>query len=163
MGGIGTVFRLFWSFFKIGFFTFGGGLAMIPFIEEEFVKKLRWVGKDEMTEMVILSQTLPGVVAVNVSILIGQRKAGLIGAIMAVLGTVLPALIAIVLILELLSGFEDNKYVKMVFVGIKASSAALILHTVWRLSRKTISTAKTLAIGVIALAIVMVGFSAAGR
>ena len=56
--------RLFWSFFKIGFFTFGGGLAMIPFIEDEFVAKRKWVSADDMREMVILAQTLPGVVAV---------------------------------------------------------------------------------------------------
>ncbi len=133
-------FRLFWSFFKIGFFTFGGGLAMIPFIEEEFTKKLRWLTSDEMSELVLLSQSLPGVVAVNVSILIGQKRAGVLGSVAAALGTVLPALLSIVLILCLLRGFEDNRYVRMVFTGIKAASAALILHTVWRLGRRIVGT-----------------------
>lgn len=154
--------NLFWSFFKIGFFTFGGGLAMIPFIEDEFVAKKKWLSADEMRELVILSQTLPGVVAVNVSIFVGQRRAGWLGSIAALLGTVLPALIAIVLILVALTGFEDNKYVKMVFVGIKAASAALILDTVIRMSRKTLGwDTACWVVAAISLLIVILGFSAA--
>lgn len=159
---VADFFKLFWAFFKIGFFTFGGGLAMIPFIEDEFVAKKRWVAPDEMREMVILSQTLPGVVAVNVSIFVGRQRAGFMGAVAAVVGTVLPALLSIVLILMLLRGFEENRYVKMVFVGIKAASAALILDTVVRMSRKTLG-ADALCWGVAALGLVViiVGFSAA--
>lgn len=154
--------NLFWSFFKIGFFTFGGGLAMIPFIEDEFVAKKKWLSADEMRELVILSQTLPGVVAVNVSIFVGQRRAGWLGSIAALLGTVLPALIAIVLILVALTGFEDNKYVKMVFVGIKAASAALILDTVIRMSRKTLGwDTACWVVAAISLLIVILGLSAA--
>lgn len=153
---------LFWSFFKIGFFTFGGGLAMIPFIEDEFVQKRRWISADDMREMVILSQTLPGVVAVNVSIFVGQRRAGWMGSIAAIVGTVLPALISIVLILVLLKGFEDNRYVKMVFVGIKAASAALILDTVIRMSRKTLGVDTACwVVAALGLLIVILGFSAA--
>ena len=154
--------NLFWSFFKIGFFTFGGGLAMIPFIEDEFVSKKKWLSADEMRELVILSQTLPGVVAVNVSIFVGQRRAGWLGSVAALLGTVLPALISIVLILVALTGFEDNKYVKMVFVGIKAASAALILDTVIRMSRKTLGwDTACWVVAAISLLIVILGFSAA--
>lgn len=69
-------FKLFCSFFKIGIFTFGGGLAMIPFIEDEFVSKKKWLTSDEMRELALLAQTLPGVIAVNVSIFVGQRRAG---------------------------------------------------------------------------------------
>lgn len=154
--------RLFWSFFKIGFFTFGGGLAMIPFIEDEFVAKRKWVSADDMREMVILAQTLPGVVAVNVSIFVGHRRAGWMGAVAAVLGTVLPALLSIVLILMLLKGFEDNKYVKMVFVGIKAASAALILDTVVRMSKKTLGADRACwVVAALGLLVVILGFSAA--
>lgn len=152
---------LFWSFFKIGFFTFGGGLAMIPFIEDEFVNKKRWVTKEDMSEMVILSQTLPGVIAINVSILIGYRKLGIVGGIAAMLGTALPALLSIVLILTILQGFEDNEYVRMVFVGIKAASAALILDTVVRLARKNLKGSILWAIAAAGLLIVLLGLSAA--
>ena len=157
-----SLFSLFWSFFKIGFFTFGGGLAMIPFIEEEFVGRRKWLSHDEMTEMVILSQSLPGVVAVNVSIFVGHHRAGALGSVAALIGTVLPALLAIVAILLLLAGFEDNPFVRMVFVGIKASSAALILHTVFRLARKTLSNSSVAwIVAALGLLIVILGFSAA--
>ena len=153
---------LFWAFFKIGFFTFGGGLAMIPFIEEEFVNKKKWISAEDMREMVILAQTLPGVIAVNVSIFVGQRRAGWLGAIAAIFGTVLPALLSIVLILVLLKGFEANRYVKMIFVGIKAGSAALILDTVIRMSRKTLGADTACwVVAALGLLIVIMGFSAA--
>ncbi|MCQ2205005.1 MAG: chromate transporter [Bacteroidales bacterium] len=151
---------LLWTFFKIGFFTFGGGLAMIPFIEDEFVSKKKWLTSDEMTDMVSLAQTFPGVVAVNVSILVGHRMAGIIGAVAAAIGTVLPALLSIVLIVKVLSGYEDNQYVKMIFVGIKAASAALILDTVIRMSRKAIKDKIGWIIASIALLIVMLNYSA---
>ena len=153
--------QLFVAFFKIGFFTFGGGLAMIPFIEDEFVRKKKWLTQDEMTEMVVLSQSFPGVVAINVSIFVGNKMRGLLGATSALLGTVLPALLSILLVLSILKGFEDNAYVKMVFVGIKAASAALILDTVVRLARKTLKDTFCWIVGCIGLLIVLMGFSAA--
>lgn len=152
---------LLWSFFKIGFFTFGGGLAMIPFIENEFVEKKKWLTGAEMTEMIALSQSFPGVIAVNVSILVGHHVARKTGAVCAAVGTVLPALLSIVLILTILQGFENNPWVLMVFVGIKAASAALILDTVVRLIKKTLHKNLDWVIAAIALGIVMLNFSAA--
>lgn len=152
---------LLWSFFKIGFFTFGGGLAMIPFIEEEFIDKKKWISRSEMSDMIALSQSFPGVIAVNVSILVGHKMAGLSGAIAAAVGTVLPALISIVLILSVLSGFQDNRYVQMVFVGIKAASAALILDTVIRLAKTSLRNAFGWILAAVALMIVMFNYSAA--
>lgn len=156
-----TNINLFWSFFKIGFFTFGGGLAMIPFIEEEFIEKKRWVSRDDMTDMIALSQSFPGVIAVNVSIFVGQKIAGKIGAIMAVAGTVLPALLSIILIMSILAGFENNTYVKMVFVGIKAASAALILDSVVKMIRKAVNNTFGAIIAAIGFIIVMINYSAA--
>jgi chromate transporter len=156
-----TNINLFWSFFKIGFFTFGGGLAMIPFIEEEFIEKKRWVSRDDMTDMIALSQSFPGVIAVNVSIFVGQKIAGKTGAIMAVAGTVLPALLSIILIMSILAGFENNTYVKMVFVGIKAASAALILDSVVKMIRKAVNNTFGAIIAAIGFIIVMINYSAA--
>ncbi len=153
--------KLFCSFFKIGIFTFGGGLAMIPFIEDEFVAKKKWLTSDEMRELALLAQTLPGVIAVNVSIFVGQRRAGWMGSIAALLGTVLPSLITIILLLLVLRGFEDNKYVLWAFVGIKATAAALILDAVIRMGKKTlgIDTACWI-VAAISLLIVILGYSA---
>ena len=134
---------------------------MIPFIEDEFVRKKRWLTQDEMTEMVVLSQSFPGVIAINVSIFVGNKQCGLLGAVSALLGTVMPALLSIILILSLLRGFEDNTYVKMVFVGIKAASAALILDTVVRLARKTLKDKFCWIAACMGLMTVLLGFSAA--
>ncbi len=152
---------MLWTFSKIGCFTFGGGLTMIPFIESEFVDKKHWITRDEMTEMVALSQSFPGVIAVNVSILIGHKVAGRLGTVFAVIGTVLPALVSIVLILTILRGFEENPYVQMVFVGIKAASSALILDTVIRMIRSTLKNRLDWVVAAIAFGIVMFNFSAA--
>ena len=151
---------LFGSFFKIGFFTFGGGLAMIPFIEEEFIEKKGWVNREEMTDMIALSQSFPGVIAINVSIFVGHKIASKTGAAIAAIGTILPALISIVAILSVLAGFEDNAYVKMVFVGIKAASAALILDTVIKMTRKAVKDTFGAVLAAVGFIVVMIGFSA---
>ncbi|MCF0190266.1 MAG: chromate transporter [Marinilabiliaceae bacterium] len=155
------LWTLFWSFFKIGFFTFGGGLAMLPFIQNEFINKKRWISQEEMTEMVSLSQSFPGVIAVNISIITGHKLAGQKGAIAAAIGTVLPAFISIVLILGFLSGFEEYPIVQMIFTGIKAASAALILDTVIRMTRKAIKDWFCWIIAILSLLIVISDFSAA--
>ncbi len=156
-----NAFKLFVSFFRIGFLTFGGGLAMIPFIQDEFINRKHWIAEDEMVDIISLAQTFPGVVAVNTSIFVGHKIAGLMGAILAVLGTVLPALLSIVLILSVLVGFEENRYVQMVFVGIKATSAALILEAVIRLARKAIVDMFGVIMAGVVLLLVVVGVNAA--
>ena len=90
--------QLFWSFFKIGSFTIGGGYAMVPIIEEELVRKKGWMDGAEFVDMLALSQSAPGILAVNISIATGYRIKGLAGAITATLGTVLPSFIIILLI-----------------------------------------------------------------
>lgn len=155
------MWELFISFFKIGFFTFGGGLAMIPFIEDEFVRKKGWISEEEMADMVSLSQSFPGVIAINVSILVGQKRAGFWGSFLAAWGTILPALLSIVVAVALLQGFEENRYVKAVFVGIKAASAALILDTVIRMSKKQLQNKFGWGVALISTLIVVLGFSAA--
>lgn len=134
---------------------------MIPFIQDEFINKKKWLTAEEMNEMIALSQSFPGVVAVNISIIAGHKLAGLKGAIAAAIGTVLPALLSIVLILSCLSGFQDNKYVQYTFMGIKAASAALILDTVIRLARKTIKSTFAWTLAVVSLLVVLFNFSAA--
>ena len=155
-----SLLSLFWSFFRVGFFTFGGGLAMIPFIEDEFVNRRKWITSAEMSENVALSQSFPGVIAINVSIIIGYQMVGVIGAIVAAVATILPALISIVVILMFLQGFEDNRYVQMVFLGIKAASAALILDTVIRQARHSIHNLFGWIVAALALIVVMFDFSA---
>ena len=90
--------KLFISFFKIGAFTFGGGWAMIPLIEREVVDKQNWIRREDFVDALAIAQSLPGVLAVNISILIGNKLRGLKGCLMATLGTILPSFLIILAI-----------------------------------------------------------------
>ncbi len=138
MQKIKLLFKLFQIFFKIGSFTFGGGLAMLPLIQKEVVVKYKWVDEDEIVDIFAMSQSVPGVIAVNTAIFIGNKKAGVFGAIAAVLGVVLPAFISILLVISVLSSFRGNVYVEKAFTGIRAASAALILLAGIQLGKSSI-------------------------
>jgi chromate transporter len=133
-----TLWQLFWAFLKVGCFTFGGGLAMLPLIQKEVVDKQKWVDEDEILDMFAISQSIPGVIAVNTSIFIGKKVGGYAGAVAAVLGVVLPAFFSITLILMLLMGLQNNPYVGKIFAGIRAASAALILLSAIKLGKAAI-------------------------
>ena len=84
-------FQLFASFFKIGAFTFGGGWAMISIIEKEIVEKKKWIEKEEFLDLLAIAQSLPGILAVNISVAVGDKIKGKIGSMCAALGTILPS------------------------------------------------------------------------
>ncbi len=127
--------QLFWSFFKIGSFTIGGGYAMVPIIEEELVRKRRWIESSEFVDMLALSQSAPGILAVNISIATGYRIRGIGGAITATLGTVLPSFIIILLIAMFFPRFQDNEVVERIFKGIRPAVVALIAAPVFKLGK----------------------------
>jgi chromate transporter len=129
------ILKMFWSFFKIGAFTFGGGYAMIPLIETEVVEKNRWMSKEEFLDVIVISQSFPGALAVNSSIFIGYRIGGLFGAILGVLGVIIPSFIIIICIALLFMQFRNNYYVDLAFKGIGAAVPMLILIAVVSLSK----------------------------
>ena len=88
-------FQLFASFFKIGAFTFGGGWAMISIIEKEIVEKKKWIEKEEFLDLLAIAQSLPGILAVNISVAVGDKIKGKIGSMCAALGTILPSFLII--------------------------------------------------------------------
>jgi chromate transporter len=127
--------NMFWTFFKIGAFTFGGGYAMIPLIETEVVGKKKWLSKEDFLDIIVISQTFPGALAVNSSIFIGYRISGLLGAIIGLLGVVLPSFFIILLIAAFFMKFRDYYYVNLVFQGISAAVPMLVLIAVVSLSK----------------------------
>lgn len=150
------VLKMFISFFKIGAFTFGGGYAMIPIIEEEVVNKQGWVTKEEFMDMLVVSQSFPGAMAVNSSLFIGYKIAGVIGAIVALLGVALPSFLIILIIAAFFMQFRDNYYVNLIFKGISAAVPILVLTGVISLAKgvnKNIRNGVTLVIALIALII----------
>ena len=110
---------MFKTFFKIGMFTFGGGYAMIPMIEEEVVNKHHWVSREEFLDLIAIAQSCPGVFAINISTFIGYKLKKRRGAITCALGTALPSFLIILAIAMFFHQFEDNPVVAAIFRGIR--------------------------------------------
>ncbi|WP_050608027.1 chromate transporter [Clostridium niameyense] len=127
--------EMFLSFFKIGAFTFGGGYAMIPLIEEEVVNKKNWLSKEDFLDILAISQSFPGALAVNSSIFIGYKIANLKGAIIALLGTVLPSFFIILCIAKFFMQFRNNYYIDLIFKGINGAVPVLVLIAVLNLGK----------------------------
>lgn len=117
---------LFITFFKIGLFTFGGGYAMIANVREVVVEKFGWLSEDEFVQIIVVAESTPGPIAINMATYIGYKKRGFLGSLVATLGIVLPSFIIIFLISLVLDAFMANKYVAYAFVGIKSAVAFLI-------------------------------------
>lgn len=150
------LWKLFWAFFKIGAFTFGGGLAMLPLIEKEVVEKQKWANEEDTLEIFALSQSLPGVIAVNTSIFIGNKVAGLAGSITALAAITLPAFLSIILVLLVLMQLENNPIVEKVFMGIRAASAALIMLTAIKLGKSAMKDKAGIVIGIASFLIIVI-------
>lgn len=125
-------FNLFITFFKIGAFTFGGGWAMISIIEKEIVDKHHWLEKDEFLDQLAVAQSLPGILAVNISVAVGDRLRGMKGSMCAALGTILPSFMIILAIAIFLTPdlIKNNEILSKVFKGIRPAVVALIIAPV---------------------------------
>lgn len=130
------IFSLFWVFFKIGAFTFGGGYAMIPIIQREVVESRPWITDDDILEIIAIAESTPGPIAINSATFVGYRVAGFFGAMFATLGVVLPSFIIILVISYLLKGFEHIRAVKYAFWGIRAGVMALLVKAWWGMFKK---------------------------
>jgi len=133
--------QIFWTFTKIGAFTIGGGYVMLPLIEKEIVVKKKWIDATEFIDRIAISQSLPGVFAVNISILTGYRLKGNLGSIVAALGIILPSFFIILLIATFFQQFNENVYVMKIFRAIRPAIVALIAVPVF-------STAKEVGINI---------------
>ncbi|MBR6554157.1 MAG: chromate transporter [Clostridia bacterium] len=121
------LWKLFFNFFKIGLFTFGGGYAMIAVVKETVVDKFGWLTEDEFMEVIAIAESTPGPIAINMATFVGYKKAGVAGSALATAGVVTPSLVIIFLISLFLEPFMANKYVAYAFVGIRCAVAFLIL------------------------------------
>jgi chromate transporter len=156
------ILELFITFLKVGSFTFGGGIAMLPLIRKAVVEEKGWLTEEEITDCFAIAQSLPGVLAINTAIYVGNRKKGLAGGIAAVLGVNLPAFVSILAILLFLGRIEDNPYVKGTFEGIKAASVALILFSAWKMGKQILKGKLEYFIAAVSfIVIVFAGISAA--
>lgn len=129
-----SVFVLFWTFFKIGAFTFGGGYAMLPLIQEA-VAVHGWMSSEELVNFVAVSESTPGPFAVNVATYVGMRVSGLLGAFCATLGLVLPSFVIILIVAKCFEKFRSSKVVAGCMSGLKPAVVGLIATAVISVGR----------------------------
>ena len=126
---------LFASFSKIGVCTFGGGLAMIPIIEREIVEHRKWIEKNQFLELLTLAQTAPGPISLNTAVFVGYKLSGFKGALVSILGVVIPSFSIILIIAMFFSNIRDNETVTAAFKGIRPAVVALILTPIFSLAK----------------------------
>jgi chromate transporter len=126
------LFQLFTTFFKIGAFTFGGGWAMISIIEKEIVDKHNWISREDFLDLLAVAQSLPGILAVNISVAVGDKLRGRRGSICAALGTIMPSFMIILVIAIFLTPdlIKNNAIISKIFQGIRPAVVALIVAPV---------------------------------
>ncbi len=135
------IFILFFTFLKIGAFTFGGGYAMIPLIEREIIDNRKYIEKKEVLDIIAVSASMPGAIAINIATFIGYRVAGYAGSIASILGCVLPSFCIIYAISSLLRQFGELEVVRFAFAGVRVAVVVLIskaLLSLWKKSPRGI-------------------------
>ncbi len=146
---------LFLTFSKIGSFTFGGGYAMIPLIENTCATKKGWITHDEMADITVIAESTPGPIAINCATYVGMKKKGIAGAVAATVGVILPSFVIIMLISFFFDRFLEIKWVSSAFRGIRFAVGVLIVDAAVRLFLKMKKTPMTAAIAVCSFAAVI--------
>ncbi len=138
--------EIFLVFFRISPMTFGGGFAMIPIMEDKMVNKKKWLSKENLVDIFAVSQSLPGAIAVNSATFVGYQIGGVLGALSAMLGIVLPTFGIIILLAALLGSFQHNLHVQAALQGIRPVVVALIASAAYKMSKVSIVDKTCLAI-----------------
>ena len=148
--------KLFSIFFKLGLFTFGGGYAMYPLLQREIVTEQGWTSEQELLDYYALSQAVPGIISVNTANFIGYRQKGKRGALVAVLGFLLPSIIVITLIFSFLTQFSSEPIVQHAFAGIRLAVSALVLQTVLKMAKVGLVDHLSVALFILTILVVLV-------
>lgn len=131
------ILEIFLIYFKIGAFTIGGGYAMIPLIQQEIVEKKNWMSEEEFMDMFAVIQSAPGPLAVNSAVFLGYKVGGVLGAITATLGAVLPSFIIILLIATFFRDIREYAFMQAIFNGVRPAVVALIIAAVYKLTKSS--------------------------
>lgn len=131
------IVKIFLVFFKIGAFTIGGGYAMLSLIEDEIVNKRKWLNHDDFLEGMVIAQSTPGVLAVNIAIVTGYRMAGFLGMLAGVLGSILPSFLIVLCLSKFLLIYRHSPIFIAFFNGLKPAVVALILISVFRIAKSS--------------------------
>ncbi|MFZ5353177.1 MAG: chromate transporter [Bacillota bacterium] len=148
--------KIFITFFKIGLFTVGGGYAMLPVIQREVVENKGWLTNDEFTDSIAVTNSLPGPLATNCATFIGYRVAGIWGALVAMLGAILPSFIIIVMIAALFGAFADNTAIENFFAGVRPAVISLIIFAILKLYKNVGVNIVNISFSLIAIVLTLV-------
>ena len=148
--------KLFTSTFQLSAFTFGGGYVIVPLMKKQFVEKLGWIDEKEMLDFTAIAQSSPGAMAVNASVLLGYHLSGIPGALVSILGTVLPPLILLTVISVGYSAFIGNELVKNILRGMQAGVCAVIVDVVIDMSATVVKDKRIVPIILMAAAFIAV-------
>ncbi|MFQ9934671.1 MAG: chromate transporter, partial [Lachnospiraceae bacterium] len=152
------LWQLFASTFILSASTFGGGFVIVSLMKEKFVEKLKWIDEEEMLDITAIAQSSPGPIPINASIILGYRMHGLVGALVAVLGTTLPPVIIISIIAVFYDWFRENKYISVALQVMRAGVAAVIFDVVWKLTENVVATKRILYMAVMIIAFIATFF-----
>ena len=125
--------ELFIVFFKLGAFTIGGGIAMLPLLQRELIEKKKWFTEEEFIDAVAVCQSLPGIVAINMATYVGYKRKGTLGSIIATFGVIIPSFLIILALATGLARFGDNRYIAGALAGFRAAALGLVLVSVIQL------------------------------
>jgi chromate transporter len=145
------LFQLFMAFFRTGMFGFGGGMATLPLIEEEVVERYHWLTIQEFTDSVAMSNSLPGPIATKMAALIGYKTMGPVGAVVGILGIVLPSTVMVIALITIYTKFKDQAWLKGMMRGVRPVIIALIFQVLIMLGRTSFN-------GVISVVIALSAF-----
>ncbi len=149
---------LFRSTFSLSTFTVGGGFVIVPLMKQKFVDGLHWIDEDEMLDIAAIAQSAPGAIAVNAAILVGYRLAGIVGALVTILGTILPPLLLLSVISVFYQAFQDNALFTGLMTGMRAGVAAVIVDVVMKMSLDVVRRKDPVAIVTMAAAFIAAYF-----
>jgi chromate transporter len=128
------LFELFIVFFKLGAFTIGGGVAMLPLLQNVLIKEKKWFTEEEFMDVVAVTQSLPGVIAVNMATYVGYKKKGFLGSLVSTIGVVLPSFVLILIMARAISFAGDNSVIKGAMAALRATALGLIAVAIFQLA-----------------------------
>jgi len=148
-------FDLYFTFFRIGILTFGGGLTMLPLLKYELCETKKWITEEKLLDCYAIGQCTPGIIAVNTATYVGYLKKGILGGIVATLGMVSPSIIIITVVAMFLRNFMESVIIQHALTGIRGAVCALMLNTVVSLAKKSLIGKEAIVICVVALALAL--------
>ena len=153
-----VVWKLFSSMFMLSACTFGGGFVIVSLMKNKFVEELKWLEEDEMLDITAITQSSPGPLPVNASVIIGYRMYGIIGSLVAIFGTIIPPMLIISIISLFYNQFRENKYIAIALQVMRAGVAAVILDVVINLAKNVCKTRRVMYIAMMVIAFISTYF-----